>query len=230
MRDYISIGSSPYDEPCAQVGQPDYRKNAVAECTRFIELLRDTVGPEPEGARLSIKWFPHDFGDYAEVVCYYETNMSASVDYALRCEAETPATWEEEPLGGTSPKLLYLWHPGTKDIFSGYGLAVAPAHLVGLVMIDRPKRADPAWLEKIHKTFGEYQLAAMTQTGERGIVSQMHIAGESLQYLRRFNHALVSALRTALLPLLTNQPAVILALRWDRAQSSWISTIRGGEA
>jgi hypothetical protein len=94
MRDYISIGSSPYDEPCAQVGQPDYTRKARAECIRFIQLLRKTFGPEPEGAWLSVKWFEHDFGSYCEVICYYNTDIPASVDYALRCEAETPATWD----------------------------------------------------------------------------------------------------------------------------------------
>src|SRR5882724_12604731 len=37
------------------------------------------------------------------------------------------------------PPLVLLWHPGTRDIFSGYGLRMAPAHLVGVVMVDRPR-------------------------------------------------------------------------------------------
>jgi hypothetical protein len=94
MRDFLSIGSSPWDEDCVQVGQPDYHKKAREECMRFIELLRKTFGPEPEGAHLAIKSFPHDFGDYLEVVCYYETENAEAVAYALRCEGETPATWE----------------------------------------------------------------------------------------------------------------------------------------
>ena len=94
MRDFFSVGSSPCDEPCAQVGQPDYYQEARDECRRFLELIRRTLGPEPEGARLSIKSFPHDFGDYLEVVCYFETDNAEAVAYALRCEDESPATWE----------------------------------------------------------------------------------------------------------------------------------------
>jgi len=128
------------------------------------------------------------------------------------------------------PELLFLWHPGTADIFSGYGLALAPAHLVGLVMIDRPRRADPAWLENIRETFGAYELAAMTQTGERGIFCQMHIANESLRYLAQLNHPLTAAIHAALLPLLTQTPTVTLTLQWDGAQRCWVSTIgEGGE-
>jgi len=128
------------------------------------------------------------------------------------------------------PEVLYLWHPGTPDTFSGYGLALAPAHLVGLMMIDRPQRADPTWLQTLTDTFGSYQLALMTRGGERGIVCQMRIARESVQYLKRLDHPLTSALRTALFPLLHNLPAVTLALRWEPASRAWVSTLRkGGE-
>ena len=94
MRNYISIGPSPYEENCAQVGEPGYREKALEECTRFIRLLRETCGPEPEGARLSVRWFPHDFGDYCEVVCSFNPESPASVEYAQRCEERAPATWE----------------------------------------------------------------------------------------------------------------------------------------
>jgi hypothetical protein len=94
MRDYLTIGSAPCDEDCAQVGQPNYIWQARKECQQFIQLIRKTLGPEPEGARLAVKSFPHEFGDYLEVVCHFDTDVPAAVDYAFRCEAETPATWE----------------------------------------------------------------------------------------------------------------------------------------
>ena len=94
MQNYFSIGPSPYEEDCAQVGTPGYRNKAVAECTRYIELLRKTFGPEPKGARLGIKWFDHDFGSYCEVVCYFNTENATALEYAQRCEDNAPATWE----------------------------------------------------------------------------------------------------------------------------------------
>lgn len=95
MKDYISIGSTPCDEPCAQVGQQDYREKAITECRRFIQLLRKTFGPDPRGAYLTTKWSPHDLGEYVEVVCYFDTDIEAAVEYAIRCASETPATWED---------------------------------------------------------------------------------------------------------------------------------------
>jgi hypothetical protein len=94
MRDYLTIGPAPCDEDCARVGQPDYEERAREECRHFILLIRQKLGPEPEGAWLSTKSFPHDFGPYYEVVCYFNTEINASVDYAYRCESEAPTTWE----------------------------------------------------------------------------------------------------------------------------------------
>ena len=85
-------------------------------------------------------------------------------------------------------RLYFLWHPGTKDIFSGYGLTVQPGrkdHLVGLLMVDRPQKVDPAWLAEIERRFGGYVLYVMTVTGERGIACQMQIEPASFPYLRR---------------------------------------------
>jgi hypothetical protein len=96
MRDYFSIGATPSEEDCAQVGQPDYRRKALEECQRYIELIRDTLGPEPGGAELAIKSFPHDFGTYYEVVIWFEPDDAEAAAYAVRCEDEAPTTWNGE--------------------------------------------------------------------------------------------------------------------------------------
>jgi hypothetical protein len=94
MREYLEIGTSPTEEDCVQVGSDNYRNRARAEAFRFIELLRKTFGYEPDGAELTVKWFDHDFGPYCEVVCYYDTDLPESIDYAFRCESEAPEYWE----------------------------------------------------------------------------------------------------------------------------------------
>jgi hypothetical protein len=88
------LGLLSSQESCAQVGQENYAECAKAECLRFIQLLRKTFGEEPEGARLAIKRFDHDFGSYYEVVCWYYEENEASVEYAYKLEAETPEHWE----------------------------------------------------------------------------------------------------------------------------------------
>lgn len=92
--DYISIGPTPSDEPCEQLG-PNYDPTkARAECKRFIALIRKTLGEEPEGARLAIQSSAHDFGTYYEVVCKYEDGNEAAMEYAFKCESDAPTTWE----------------------------------------------------------------------------------------------------------------------------------------
>jgi hypothetical protein len=99
MMDYLNIGSTPGDEPCAQVGSDDYSRDARKECARYIDCIRKKLGPEPSGAYLKVKGFDHDFGTYYEVVCYYDTEDEESQDYAFLCESNSPSTWDDiEPL------------------------------------------------------------------------------------------------------------------------------------
>ena len=92
---FVPLGPVPADEACAQAGDENYTTEVWKECNRFIALLRDTFGEEPVGALLCIQSAPHDFGTYYEVVCYYDPDIPASVDYAFRCEREAPTTWTD---------------------------------------------------------------------------------------------------------------------------------------
>jgi hypothetical protein len=94
--DYIEIGPSPAEEPCEQanVSGSNYER-MKAECKEFVRLIRRTLGTEPEGARLAVK-FNRD-GDYGyyEVVCHYDGKNEAAIDYAFKCESDAPAQWDE---------------------------------------------------------------------------------------------------------------------------------------
>jgi hypothetical protein len=96
MKDFIDVGSSPHGEDCAQVGSDDYHDRARRECRAYIAQLRRVFGDEPEGARLSVKSNPHDFGTYLSVICYYDDQIPAAADYAFRCESESPEHWDTQ--------------------------------------------------------------------------------------------------------------------------------------
>ncbi len=93
-KEVMAIGSSPWEEDCAQVGSPGYYEKAQKECKRLIALIRKIHGDEPEGARLFIKGNRHDFGSYYEVNVEFDPNDKAAADYAYRVESEAPRTWE----------------------------------------------------------------------------------------------------------------------------------------
>jgi hypothetical protein len=96
MRDFIDVGSSPTGEDCAALGTDSYYEQARRECRAYINQLRRVFGNEPEGARLSIKSNAHDFGTYLSVSCSYDDSLPASLDYAFRCENESPEHWDHQ--------------------------------------------------------------------------------------------------------------------------------------
>lgn len=98
MRDYLTIGPTPSDEDCAQVGTEDYMERSQKETTAFIHQLLREFGEPPANARLTSKCFPHDFGAYTEVVCYYDDCDEESINYAFNIENNTPAKWDNEAL------------------------------------------------------------------------------------------------------------------------------------
>lgn len=108
--DYLTIGSSPAGEDCAQVGSKDYGTRARRECNAFINQLRRQFGEEPDGAELRVKGQSHDFGTYYEVWCYYDPAVEGALAYALKCEGEAATEWDDEarkelaakPVNGTA--------------------------------------------------------------------------------------------------------------------------------
>jgi hypothetical protein len=95
MMDFVNIGSAPYGEDCVQVGEEDYVRKSRIECRAFIKAIRKKLGPEVGTAKLCMKTFPHDFGNYVEVCCRYNGYDKEGEDYAFLCESSSPQTWEE---------------------------------------------------------------------------------------------------------------------------------------
>lgn len=94
--DYLNIGSAPYDEPCAQLGAPDYTRAAQAECKRFMEQIGRHY-PEPANGYLVVKGFSHEFGKYFEVVARFDEDDDEAANWAYAIEADEKgvlARWE----------------------------------------------------------------------------------------------------------------------------------------
>lgn len=99
-RETIELGSVPCDEDCAQVGQSDYAAKAMIECRAYKnQLLRAVAqkfGSVPQGLILSVRTQQHDFGNYYEIICRFDTNVPAQVDAAGWLEDDGPVTWDDE--------------------------------------------------------------------------------------------------------------------------------------
>lgn len=96
--DYLMIGATPCDEPCAQVGQEDYGQQSRLECKALIaQLERAYPYAGPEGtAWLYTKANPHDFGTYYEVAVKYDEECKQACDWAYLLEESLPERWDEQ--------------------------------------------------------------------------------------------------------------------------------------
>jgi len=142
----------------------------------------------------------------------------------MRKEREfSPAERGEVPKRGD---LYFLSHPGTDDVFSGYGLVAREGfkdYLVGVLMVDRPRPVPPEWLRDIEEAFGVVELVEMTPEGERGILCQMQVEEGSLAHLRWVGSPKAMLIQEALEPLLEERPRPILKIRWDQERRMWTS-------
>jgi hypothetical protein len=88
--------TTPSEEPCAQVGSPNYMRNARIEA----KVLRDQIirenGTPPEGTFLETNSNPHDFGTYLDVAIVFDENNEEARNYAFAVESNVPQLWDEE--------------------------------------------------------------------------------------------------------------------------------------
>jgi hypothetical protein len=97
IMEYIELGPTPTHEECVQVGSPEFDLEAPKEMKAFINQLKRQF-PQVEKSKtlsFSIKWFPHDFGTYGEVVINYFPG-SEEEDIVYKVESELPLYWDTE--------------------------------------------------------------------------------------------------------------------------------------
>lgn len=98
MKDYLNIGSTPAEEPCAQVGRDNYHRLSIIECRAFAhQCHRELVKKfgEEYTVVVRIKSFPHDFGSYKEVVVEYTPGVDEEQAFYLDGDADL-SNWDEE--------------------------------------------------------------------------------------------------------------------------------------
>ena len=94
--DSIDLGSAPWNETCASVGDEDYTSRARRECRALIGQLKRVCGEPPAGVRFRVASNPHDFGTYYSVVVEYDGNDAEAAAYAQRCDEATPEEWDAD--------------------------------------------------------------------------------------------------------------------------------------
>lgn len=100
-KEYLTIGSSPCDEPCAQVGSNNYSRSMRMETRALINQM-ERIHPSPTddhasfNAYYTVKSFPHDFGSYHEVCVVYDPDHEPSIKWAMEAESLLPEKWDSQ--------------------------------------------------------------------------------------------------------------------------------------
>ena len=97
MKEYMEIGSAPYEENCVQVGEVNYPEKMRKELTIYKNQL-ERMFPLAESMNIYFKpkWFSHDFGSYGEICMYWDTDNAEADEYVYEIERELPGFWDEE--------------------------------------------------------------------------------------------------------------------------------------
>jgi hypothetical protein len=93
--EHFTLGPTPHNEDCAQVGTSEYAVRVRREGRAYISQLIRLFGAPPPGAEFRLKSFPHDFGTYHEVVVMFDPSVEAAVEFACKVEGALPGEWDE---------------------------------------------------------------------------------------------------------------------------------------
>lgn len=96
MRDWTTLGPTPAEEECEQVGTEKYDPyRARIETRVFVNMLRRIHKPEHTEIKLHTE-NGHDAGPYIEAAVYYDPQNDAAVQEMLRIEGGVPGKWDDE--------------------------------------------------------------------------------------------------------------------------------------
>jgi hypothetical protein len=98
MREWMTLGTVPFEEDCVQVNpNKDYLPAMQAEVRRFVQFLENRFLNIPEEAYFGVKRESgHDAGTYLEAAIYWNTDCSEAEQFAFFVESNIPARWDDE--------------------------------------------------------------------------------------------------------------------------------------
>lgn len=94
MHKIVPLGAAPTLEPHLPVS-PNFEKRFLAQCFRFIDLLREKFGREPPGASFLIAAPVVPYPNLWEVVYHYQDDDLVAHFYVLQCLKHRPKTWND---------------------------------------------------------------------------------------------------------------------------------------
>ncbi len=104
MIDSIELETAPWDEECAQVGEPRYYEKATKEAkvhtNQIWRWIKESKGVDkdtaPKSFKILTKSFSHDYGSYLMIVIKFDDTDNAAIDLAFELENNLPGHWDYE--------------------------------------------------------------------------------------------------------------------------------------
>jgi hypothetical protein len=116
----VDIGSTPCDEPCAQVGTNNYRQLAMMEVKAFAKQCLRMFPNKPIGAKFVITNNPHDFGTYYDLGVKFNMDDEEAENYAYEVQNGMPSNWDEQARAELEQQGYFQQLDGNKeDNFEG---------------------------------------------------------------------------------------------------------------
>jgi hypothetical protein len=99
MKDYITLGSCPYEEEdtCAQTTDDNYLEKLKKELQVYKNMLERLFSNKLKysGVYLKIKTFPHDFGSYSEVCAIFDDENEKQIEVVYDMDRNVPSNWDK---------------------------------------------------------------------------------------------------------------------------------------
>ena len=86
----------PHEEPCVQLGRPNYSAYSKMEANILMKQIVRELGTPPDGCSMKIIGCKHDFGIYYDVALVYNPENEEHVQWMLKVEGELPSHWDYE--------------------------------------------------------------------------------------------------------------------------------------
>ena len=111
MREWMTLGTAPYEEDCVQINpNKDYFSEMQVEARRFVNFLGERFLNIPDEAYFGIKRENgHDAGTYLEAAIFWDDKCPESEQFAMFVESNIPARWDDtEQIDWKAPKQSIL--------------------------------------------------------------------------------------------------------------------------
>lgn len=98
MREFEYINTTPSQEVCIQLGNPNYQTEVKLEIRAFIDQLKRGFGEPPAGVEFRTNSNNHDLGTYYDIRIDFNDEKEEHIKYVINLIDQLPEKWDTDAL------------------------------------------------------------------------------------------------------------------------------------